>query len=817
METSSSKFSELRQKAVDYLSEKKDKISIGFQNDIEKLLEELNIHQIELEMQSDELSRTNSLLAKEHEKFLNLYLDAPIAYFTLNRNGNIHQLNKLAAELIGLPLHAFNHTSFFPFIDEQHKQAFTKLLKKAFQTDLLEYGEIVIINRMSHQLVVSIQAQAYYDQDKDQKFCRCAVTNITKQKQTEQDLKASHRKFESIFNNSPFHIWAFDGVTYHFVNQAYHDYTGLEKTEILGPETWTNFVHPDDFDEAVRVWLQAFETKSAHDNYFRLRGKDGNYRYFWSHAVPIFRENDDFEHFLAFNIDITERKVAEEGLKESEHNLKERLKELNGIYSLRLLSEKFENPEDIYLEFVNMVLPQSMRFSDEVFVKLIVNDQKYTNIENFEPSNQSEFLFAPIHLFGKQNGELVVRYTQDRPFIDYFEQKLINEYAERISIITEQIISKQEHKEAEALIKESEEKFKSYTQQSLIGIYTTDLDGDFTFGNDKWLEITGLTMEEAMGKGWIGALHPDDRDNIAENWYKSVQSDGAWSYEYRFVNKQGKITWIQGTAKALLNFKHEKIGFIGFNIDINLRKQAELRIQQQNYELKKLNADKDRFITIIAHDLKSPFNSILGFLNLLSKNIHTYDIEKIENQVNIINNSAKNTYQLLEEILIWASAQAGKIPFMPQNLVFSKICKDVFENLKLNASNKNITINCSIDPERTVFADKNMITTIMRNLVSNAIKFTEQGGHIEVSAIINNGKITITIADNGVGIEQTIITKLFDISEKITSLGTANERGSGLGLLLCKEFVDKHGGEIWVESELGKGSHFNFSLPLVNK
>ena len=162
---------------------------------------------------------------------------------------------------------------------------------------------------------------------------------------------------------------------------------------------------------------------------------------------------------------------------------------------------------------------------------------------------------------------------------------------------------------------------------------------------------------------------------------------------------------------------------------------------------------------------------------------------------------------------MWARIQQGKIPFKPQNLSFRDICRDTLDVLNPNANVKGITINYSATDKINVFADIDMLKTVLRNLVSNSIKFTNNGGAIKISAKQTYSEITISVSDNGIGIESEDLTKLFDISQVLTTTGTAKETGTGLGLLLCKEFVEKHGGKIWVESEEGKGSDFKFTLP----
>jgi signal transduction histidine kinase len=164
---------------------------------------------------------------------------------------------------------------------------------------------------------------------------------------------------------------------------------------------------------------------------------------------------------------------------------------------------------------------------------------------------------------------------------------------------------------------------------------------------------------------------------------------------------------------------------------------------------------------------------------------------------------------------MWAKTQSGKIPFEPQKLSFKDICKDILGNLRPIAEAKGIKINYVSDNEIIIFADIDMLKAILRNLISNAIKFTDNGGTININAEQTHPNITISVSDNGIGIPRDNLFKLFDISQIQTTTGTANEKGTGLGLVLCRQFIEKHGGKIWVVSEDGKGSEFKFTLPIV--
>jgi len=262
---------------------------------------------------------------------------------------------------------------------------------------------------------------------------------------------------------------------------------------------------------------------------------------------------------------------------------------------------------------------------------------------------------------------------------------------------------------------------------------------------------------------------------------------------------------------------------------------AETIIKQQNGELLKLNADKNRFISILSHDLKSPFNTILGYTDLLKNDFQKFTPVEIKDRLGIVHDMSKKTFDLLEDLLLWTKSQSGKLNFEPKIVRFTKICHETTESLKLSASAKNISINYFSDGDLQLLADENMLKTILRNLISNAIKFTNSGGHINVYAekIIDKEQWTmdnvqfnsalsiahypsaiITVSDNGIGIDENDIPKLWDIVAKHSTQGTANEQGTGLGLILCKEFVEKHGSQIWCESEVDKGSEFKFTMPI---
>jgi len=237
-------------------------------------------------------------------------------------------------------------------------------------------------------------------------------------------------------------------------------------------------------------------------------------------------------------------------------------------------------------------------------------------------------------------------------------------------------------------------------------------------------------------------------------------------------------------------------------------------IDGQSNKLKQLNSTKDKFFSIIAHDLKNPFNSIAGFTDLMIENNEIYDAAKRLKFLKIIKGSTAKVSSLLDNLLMWANSQSGNLKFNPKNINLALQVTGVISFLEIQAINKDIAILNRVEKNVYVKADENMLDTILRNLISNAIKFTQPKGEIHIYSVLKKDFVEITVKDNGVGMSADEITAIFSVNEINSSLGTFNEQGSGLGLILCSDFVESHGGKIWVESEVNKGSEFKFTLPI---
>jgi PAS domain S-box-containing protein len=257
---------------------------------------------------------------------------------------------------------------------------------------------------------------------------------------------------------------------------------------------------------------------------------------------------------------------------------------------------------------------------------------------------------------------------------------------------------------------------------------------------------------------------------------------------------------------------------IGNQIAIAIeRKKAEEEISFKNEQLQLINAEKDKFFSIIAHDLRGPLSAFVDATQILTEEIQNMDLEEIKDITMSMKTSASNIYGLLENLLEWSRLRRGAMDFVPENLNLKKKIEASIDVLSESARKKRIGLTISVPGELEIRADIHMFDTIIRNLISNAIKFTISGGKVIVTANYNGDHyIVVKISDSGIGMAPELRDKLFQIDEKTSRPGTEGETSTGLGLLLCKEFIEKHGGKIWVESSVGQGSTFSFSLPLGN-
>ncbi len=322
--------------------------------------------------------------------------------------------------------------------------------------------------------------------------------------------------------------------------------------------------------------------------------------------------------------------------------------------------------------------------------------------------------------------------------------------------------------------------------------------------------LDGAVFLHQIAKGNLDVTPPLDplRQNYIITQFKQLHSNLL------------HLTWqTQQIAKGDLNQKVSFLGefSIGFNKMIDSLREKKLMEEKMNLqfiELQKVNAEKDKFFSIIAHDLRNPFISFQGYTELMADQFDSFSLEEIREMVNELKSSANNLYTLLENLLEWSRIQRGMVGVNSESMVLVPKIKGILQPVFELADKKNIEITIDVPDDLIIQADLNMLGSTIRNLATNAVKFTPNDGTITIAACLEpDHSVRISVKDTGIGMSQTLLDKLFRLNEHTSRLGTNGEPSTGLGLLLCKDFVEKQGGKIWVESEVGKGSTFSFTIP----
>jgi len=378
-----------------------------------------------------------------------------------------------------------------------------------------------------------------------------------------------------------------------------------------------------------------------------------------------------------------------------------------------------------------------------------------------------------------------------------------------------------ERKRVEKAIKDSEEHYRTITESLDDSLWTAERIGKdirFTFFTSSIEKITGYSQSEFLNdtKSFFKITFPDDFKKLKEKLRKFVNNyyKNSDEFVFRIIHKQGHLVWIKNKITVTRNKRGVVQKMFGLVSDISLQKKAEEEVQKSSDNLKKLNDTKDRFISIVSHDLRTPFSSILGFTDILL-NDDEITVEESKQYIGYIQESAQSMLALVNSLLDWTRLQTGRIRFEPAKIDLSEQVKKAIDTLSGFALKKNIALENRVEEEINVFADKSLLAQVFGNLLSNSLKFTQSGGTISISFAQSNVPrfIEVWVNDTGTGISKENLAKVFDVDAKFTSEGTAGEKGTGLGLSLVREIVEKHGGEIWVESKVGKGTTFKFTLP----
>ena len=364
-----------------------------------------------------------------------------------------------------------------------------------------------------------------------------------------------------------------------------------------------------------------------------------------------------------------------------------------------------------------------------------------------------------------------------------------------------------ERKQAEEAVKESEEKFRKVFSCSRDALILIDKEtGNILDANDYAFRLYGYSRDEILNlKNTDLSFEPVKTALALKEFIERI--------EVRYHKKKDGTVFPVDISASLFVMNGREVVLASIR-DITDRLQAEEEIKLKNDELRHINAEKDKFFSIIAHDLRGPFNGFLGFTNLLAEELPGFTQGEIQKIAVSMRNSATNLFQLLENLLEWSRSQRGLTNFEPESFLLKSMIVESMHTLMDTAHKKGVGISFEIQEDLVVFADEYMLASTIRNLASNAMKFTKKGGNVSIAAkTVSGNSVEISVRDTGIGMSSTMVEDLFRLDVQTNRKGTDGEPSTGLGLILCKEFIEKHGGKIWVESTPGEGSIFIFTIP----
>jgi len=635
--------------------------------------------------------------------------------------------------------------------------------------------------------------------------------DVTEQKQAVQILEESESSLRYALELAKMGSWELDLVTQKTRwSDNYFAILGFKPEEVEPNfELFRSRIHPDDIHLLDETNAAIMKDKTPASFELRLIQPDDTFIWIQNNISPVI-EDDKLVKLKGVIIDITERKRAEKALLESDAQYKVLSNQLEAILDHLPGLVFYKDLKNNFIR-VNKYLAQAHGKEKE--------ELEGKNLSELYPEEDATNYYqddlAVIDSgIAKLNIEELWETAKGLKWVSTSKIPFVGDNGEFIGIIGMSIDIIERKRVEEELAQER------YLMGTLMDnlpdhIYFKDMESRFVRINKAHASLFGLDNPDlAIGKSDFDFFSGEHSQQAYEDEQAIIRTGQPLSIEEKETYQDRPDTWVSTVKMPLLDKEGIIMGTFGISRDITKRQSAKEEIRLKNEELQKLNTEKDKLFSIIAHDLRGPLSSFMGLTEIMATDSQDFTPDQKKDLTLTMSNSARNIFNLLENLLEWSQMQRGNTAFNPQILGLMDVVNESAKIVVESARGKAIEIVVDITGEQKVFADINMLQFVIRNLVSNAIKFTPKGGRITISAGPGeNHMIVIAVKDTGIGMGSEMIDNLFRIDIKSSRSGTEGERGIGLGLLLCKEFVEKNGGRIWVESEVNKGSTFCFTLP----
>lgn len=618
--------------------------------------------------------------------------------------------------------------------------------------------------------------------------------DITDRVQSERLLRLSEEKFNKAFQNSPYAIFITNADTGKVVevNETIYRLAGFTSEDLIGKTTleldiWESL-------ELRNRFLAMLAEKGRVTNFeagFRRKDRVVLTGLISAEFIDIQGE----KYLLSVILNITDRKKMERSLRASE----EKWKMLVNTIPDQIIHFDARNR----LTFMNH-LPEGRSLNELIGQPIgSVYNQEIEQLFEAAAKQSKASGIVQCHEYDFKDTEGETQY-----FESYFVPVAEGDAEPSLMVISHNITHRRLSDKA---LKDSEEQHRLLLETAMEGIIVTQ-GVRFSYFNPRMTGLTGYSAEELAEIEFVNLIHPEDRELVLRNYGRRIRGEVTdKSYVFRLLRKDGQSRWVEITG-IRISWKGEAAS-LSFINDIHEHKLALEALRESEARLKELNATKDKFFSIIAHDLKSPFNNIVVLSNLLVEQVQSNDNESVEEYAGLISTSTQQAMSLLVNLLDWSRSQTGRLVCTPEYIDLASIVNETEALLSVSLRQKSIVLKKELPRTLLAYADKVMISTVLRNLVSNAIKFTKPNGQITISSRKTETELEIAVLDTGVGMNEETLSKLFRIEESISTKGTGNEVGTGLGLILCREFIEKHNGSIRAESEPGTGSVFTFTIP----
>ncbi len=795
--------------------------SAGFSDtDPAALLHELQVHQVELELQNEELRQQRDRAEDAIRKYADLYSEiydfTPVAYFSFTREGIILESNLKASELLGIPRSYLKDRNFRNFLPLDMRITFNKFLEEAFSKPGRVQCEIKLVK--SDRSFANLILDGTLSENEEK--CLAMATDITELKKTQEDLIKSEQSLHSLLTASSELLYRMNADWSEMLQLNSKGF--LSNTEKPNRNWMKDYIPPSDEPIVTEKINEAIRKKSVFELEHRVNQANGSLGWVYSRAIPIIDQRGEIVEWFGAASNITVRKEFEISLIESNRIIKEQLAEIENLYRnvpvglcvldldlhfLRInerLAELNGIPAEEHIgRTVAEIVPDLSELASDIVKKILSTGKPQLAIElSATTSAQPGVIrywsenWSPV----KNDDDEIIAINV--AVIEITEQKHTHEKLKKNQV---------KLRKAKLDLEQSKKKLMIALESGKIGLWEWDVAKNTTTWDSKMEEMFGLDPGTFDGKHstFENLVHEDDLPQIRISMRKALTEASDMELVYRTKERAGKSNYIMSKAIIIKDSLKNPVNVIGVCFDVTrIQEGAEKHIVKLNEELLRSNNDLRQFAYVASHDLQEPLRMVSSFMQLLRNRYSDKLDQDAREYIEFAVDGAKRMYELLNALLAYSRVHTREHEFTKTDM--KEVVERVKNNLGLIISESDAEISCDVLP--VVLADDNQMIQVMQNLVENGIKFNTGKPRISITSEMNDSsEYLIKVSDNGIGIDSQYHERIFRIFQRLHQ--SADYKGTGIGLAICKRIIERHGGRIWVESTPGKGSTFFFTIP----